>query len=102
VSLAIDGRQICGDESARAMPFLHNHAAGIGTMDFLIVPTIGFWLLFLLVVLRHQRRRLISLSVTAHPTAEWIARRVTNAFPSEICVPKLHWRAASAMPPPVM
>jgi transposase InsO family protein len=50
-------------------------------MDFLIVPTVGFKLLFVLVILRHQRRRLISLSVTANPTAEWIARQVTDAFP---------------------
>ena len=49
--------------------FLHNHASGIGAMDFLIVLTIGFRLLFVLVILRHERRRLISLSVTAHPTA---------------------------------
>src|SRR5882672_5763319 len=61
--------------------FLHNHAAGIAAMDFLIVPTIGFRLLFVLVILRHQRRRLISLSVTANPTAEWIARQITDAFP---------------------
>ena len=61
--------------------FLHNHVAGIGAMDFLIVPTVGFRLLFVLVILRHQRRRLISLTVTAHPTAEWIARQVTEAFP---------------------
>ena len=40
-----------------------------------------FQLLFVLVILRHQRRRLISLSVTAHPTAEWIARQITDAFP---------------------
>src|SRR5258708_3049022 len=63
------------------MTFLHNHVAGIGAMDFLIVPTVGFRLLFVLVILRHQRRRLISLTVTAHPTAEWIARQVTEAFP---------------------
>jgi hypothetical protein len=50
-------------------------------MDFLIVPTIGFRLLFVLVILKHQRRRLISLSVTADPTAEWIARQITDAFP---------------------
>jgi transposase InsO family protein len=61
--------------------FLRNHAAGIAAMDFLIVPTVGFRLLFVLVILRHQRRRLISLSVTASPTAEWIARRITDAFP---------------------
>ena len=61
--------------------FLHNHAAGIGAMDFLIVPTVGFRLLFVLVILRHERRRLISLSVTDHPTAEWVARQLTDAFP---------------------
>src|SRR5712671_299299 len=61
--------------------FLRNHAAGIGAMDFLIVPTVGFRLLFVLVILRHQRRRLISLSVTDHPTADWIARQITEAFP---------------------
>jgi hypothetical protein len=61
--------------------FLHNHAAGIAAMDFLVVPTIGFRLLFVLVILRHQRRRLISLSVTDHPTAGWIACQITEAFP---------------------
>ena len=61
--------------------FLHNHAAGIAAMDFLIVPTVGFRLLFVLAILRHERRRLISLSVTANPTAEWIAQQITEAFP---------------------
>ena len=69
--------------------FLHNHASGIGAMDFLIVPTVGFRLLFVLVILRHERRRLISLSVTAHPTAEWIARQITVAFPWDECA-RLH------------
>jgi hypothetical protein len=48
-------------------------------MDFLVVPTINFRLLFVLVMLRHERRRLISLSVTDHPTAEWIAAQITDA-----------------------
>jgi transposase InsO family protein len=61
--------------------FLQNHAAGIAAMDFLIVPTVGFKLLFVLVLLRHQRRRLITLTVTTNPTAEWIARQITDAFP---------------------
>jgi transposase InsO family protein len=61
--------------------FLRNHAAGIGAMDFLVVPTVNFRLLFVLVILRHERRRLISLSVTDHPTAEWIAQQITEAFP---------------------
>ena len=50
--------------------FLRNHTAGIAATDFLIVPTIGFRLLFVLVILRHQRRRLISLrSKDAHLAA---------------------------------
>jgi hypothetical protein len=57
--------------------FLHNHTAGIGAMDFLVVPTIGFRLL----IVRHERRRLISLSATSHPTADWIARQITDVFP---------------------
>jgi transposase InsO family protein len=61
--------------------FLHNHAAGIAAVDFLVVPTVGFRLLVVLVILRHQRRRLISLTVTTNPTAEWIARQITEAFP---------------------
>src|SRR3977135_3623083 len=61
--------------------FVRNHSPGIAAMDFLIVPTIGFKLLFILVILRHQLRRLISLSVTSNPTAEWIARQITDAFP---------------------
>jgi transposase InsO family protein len=50
-------------------------------MDFLVVPTINFRLLSVLVILRHERRRLISLSVTNHATAEWIAQQITEAFP---------------------
>src|SRR5260370_38195021 len=61
--------------------FLHNHAAVIAAMDFLVVPTVGFKLLFVLVILRHQRRRLLSLTVTTNPTAEWIALQITDAFP---------------------
>src|SRR6267154_228775 len=63
--------------------FLRTHASGIGAVDFLVVPTINFRLLFVLVILRHERRRLILLSVTDHPTAEWIAGQITEAFPWE-------------------
>jgi hypothetical protein len=61
--------------------FLRNHAAGIGATDFLVVPTINVRLLSVLVILRHERQQLISLSVTDHPTAEWIAQQITEAFP---------------------
>jgi hypothetical protein len=50
-------------------------------MDSLVVPMINFRLLFVFVILRHERRRLISLSVIDHPTAEWIARQITEAIP---------------------
>src|SRR4029077_10667600 len=61
--------------------FLRNHAAGIAAMDFLVVPTIGFRLLYALVILRHARRHIVSITVTDHPTAQWIARQFANAFP---------------------
>ena len=50
-------------------------------MDLLIVPTIGFDLLYALVIIRLQRRDLVWINVTTHPTAEWIARQITAAFP---------------------
>jgi transposase InsO family protein len=61
--------------------FLSNHAAGISSIDLFVVPTAFFNLLYGLVILGHERRRLISFAVTADPTAEWIARQVTDAFP---------------------
>ena len=66
--------------------FLRNHAVCIGTMDFLVVPTINFRLVSVLVILRHERRRLISLSVTDHPTAEWIAQQITEATGQQVVV----------------
>jgi transposase InsO family protein len=61
--------------------FLRNHAAGIASLDLFVVRTISFKLLYGLVILRHARRRLVSISVTNNPTAEWIAGQVTDAFP---------------------
>jgi hypothetical protein len=59
--------------------FLRNHADGIAAMDLFVVPTISFRLLYGLLILRHKRRRLLWLETTAHPTAEWIARQLTEA-----------------------
>ena len=61
--------------------FLRNHAAGIASIDLFVVRTISFKLLYGLVILRHARRRLVTISVTSNPTAEWIAGQVTDAFP---------------------
>jgi transposase InsO family protein len=59
--------------------FLRNHADGIASIDLFVVPTISFRLLYGLLVLRHDRRRILWLGVTAHPSAEWIAQQVTEA-----------------------
>jgi transposase InsO family protein len=61
--------------------FLRNHAAGIASIDLFVVRTISFKLLYGLVILRHARRRLVRISVTSNPTAEWITGQVTDAFP---------------------
>ena len=50
-------------------------------MDLFVVPTIGFNLLYAIVVVRLDRRDLVSVNVTTSPTAEWIARQLTEAFP---------------------
>jgi transposase InsO family protein len=60
--------------------FLRNHADGIASMDLFVVPTITFRLLYGFLILRHGRRDLVWLEVTTNPTAEWIARQVTEAY----------------------
>jgi transposase InsO family protein len=60
--------------------FLRNHADGIASMDLFVVPTISFRLLYAFLILRHGRRELLWLGVTAHPNAEWIARQLTEAY----------------------
>jgi transposase InsO family protein len=61
--------------------FLHNHAPQIAAIDLFVVPTLGFKLLYGLAILHIDRRRLILTAVTANPTAEWISRQITEAFP---------------------
>ncbi len=61
--------------------FLRNHAPDIAAMDLFVVPTIGFNLLYAFVIVRLDRRDLVWINVTTNPTAEWIARQITEAFP---------------------
>src|SRR6202043_3547772 len=61
--------------------FLRNHAPDIAAMDLFVVPTIDFNLLYALVIIRLDRRSLVWINVTTNPTAEWIARQITEAFP---------------------
>jgi len=61
--------------------FLRNHAPDIAAMDLFVVPTVGFDRLYAFVIVRLDRRNLVWINVTANPTAEWVARQITEAFP---------------------
>ena len=63
--------------------FLENHVGCLASTDFFVVPTATFSLLFVLVVLRHERRRIVHIGTTAHPTAAWVAQQIREAFPWE-------------------
>lgn len=61
--------------------FIKNHMTEMVAVDYLVVPTIRFRLLFVFVVLSHARRNVVHFNFTAHPTAEWTAQQITEAFP---------------------
>jgi hypothetical protein len=61
--------------------FLENHVPDIAAIDFFVVPTVRFRLLYCFIVLRHDRRQVAHFNVTAHPTARWTAQQVVEAFP---------------------
>ena len=61
--------------------FLENHAKQLVSIDFFTVPTIRFQVLYVFLVLAHDRRRILHFNVTAHPTAEWVGQQLREAFP---------------------
>lgn len=63
--------------------FLDNHLSSLVSVDFFTVPTIRFQILYVFLVLAHERRRIVHFAVTAHPTAEWTAQQLREAFPWE-------------------
>jgi putative transposase len=63
--------------------FLENHVKEIVSIDFMTVPTATFRVLFVMVLLAHQRRRVLHFNVTEHPTAIWTAQQIVEAFPEE-------------------
>ena len=63
--------------------FLANHVRDLVSLDFFTVPTAGLRVLFVLVVLAHQRRRVLHFNVTEHPTAAWTAQQVVDTFPDD-------------------
>jgi hypothetical protein len=79
-----------GSPSQGWKTFFRNHAQAIAAIDLFVVPTVTFERLFAFLVLGHGRRQLLWFEVTRHPTAEWLARQITEAFPrataDESCV----------------
>jgi putative transposase len=63
--------------------FLTNQVGQIAAADFFVVPTATCRLLFVLVILAHERRRVVHMAVTAHPTAAWTAQQFREAFPGD-------------------
>jgi putative transposase len=61
--------------------FLDNHLNSVVSVDFFTVATIRFQVLYVFLVLAHERRRIVHFAVTAHPTAEWTAHQLREAFP---------------------
>jgi putative transposase len=74
-------RRPCRSGGPTWKTFLKTPADGIASMDFIIVPTIGFKLLYCLVILDHARRKIVHYAVTHVLTAEWVARQIVEAFP---------------------
>ena len=61
--------------------FLKTHMQDLVSLDFFVVPTVTHKVLFVLLILAHERRRVVHINVTEHPTAEWTAQQVIDAFP---------------------
>src|SRR5713101_6547661 len=70
-----------GQPSQSWRTFLQNHAGGIAAMDFSVVPTVTAPLLYVLVVMNHERRKIVHFNITDSPTAAWTAQQIINAFP---------------------
>jgi hypothetical protein len=78
----------CGQEGPTDDPaiealreFLNNHIGCLASIDFFVVPTVTFRLLYGFVILLHERRRVTHFNVTTHPSAQWVARQLRQAFP---------------------
>jgi putative transposase len=65
----------------RGERFSTNHVSQLASVDFFTVHTIWFEMLFVFVILTHDRRRIVHFNVTARPTAEWTAQQILEAFP---------------------
>jgi transposase InsO family protein len=71
----------CKPPSPTWKTFLTNHVQDLMALDFFVVPTVTYKILFVLLILAHHRRRVLHVSITEHPTAEWTVQQVVDAFP---------------------
>ena len=67
----------------RWMTFLRNHRDGTTAMDFFVVPTITFRLLYVWIIIDHERRRIIHVNVTLRPTSQWVIQQLRESFPDD-------------------
>src|SRR5215831_8826451 len=72
-----------GKPSQTWMTFVRNHVGQMVSIDFFTVPTLQFRVLYVFVVLAHDRRRVLHFNVTEHPTATWTAQQIVEAFPND-------------------
>jgi putative transposase len=61
--------------------FLKNHVKDLVSCDLFTVPTATFRVLFVFIILAHDRRRIVHVNITEHPTAQWTAQQIVDAFP---------------------
>ena len=71
------------DPSQRWLTFLRHHREAIAAMDFFTVPTVSFSVLYVFVIIGHDRRRILHFNMTRHPTSAWIMQQLREAFPFE-------------------
>ncbi|CAN0202365.1 unnamed protein product, partial [Discosporangium mesarthrocarpum] len=71
------------DQRQRWSTFLRNHRHDIAAMDSLVLPTVGFRLLYVWFVIGHGRRELLHFGVTVHPTSYWVTQQLREAFPDD-------------------
>ena len=86
VSRYLPKREPDFEQRQRWMTFLRNHRDAIGAMDFLVVPTARFKLLYVWFVIGHGRRKILHANVTSHPTAEWVVQQLREAIPDETSI----------------
>jgi transposase InsO family protein len=99
--LRLLGHEVADSTVARYMPrrprgpssqtwrtFLRNHLHCTVACDFFVVPTATFHLLYCFVILSHERRRIVHFNVTPHPSAEWTAQQIIDAFPADGTEPR--------------